>query len=453
MTTAAASSARGARTVRSLATNRFVLWCFFVLVHLWLGLLNLFGPNLPMGDVTIVYKFWVEQAVAQNFWVGIDSVWVYPIVAMVPMLAAFSFGPALYASTWLSIVMALNAVAFAVITGWSRSKKHSVAAWWWLGFLVALGPIALGRIDSITVPLALVGMLMVATRPVAATVVMTIATWVKVWPAALLAAIVITLARRRDVVSTAVVVSLTIVAIALVFGSGTNVLSFFTQQTGRGLQVEAPISTIWMWFAVTGTGGSQVYYDPNILTYQVRGTGTELASAVMTPILGVVSLLVCGLGVIALRRGVHPEELLPVLSLALVTVLIAFNKVGSPQFVMWFAVPVIFGLVSILKRRKTTELLDSEVPGAGGRMIESVRVPATLVIVIAALTQFIYPFLYTELLNLNTVMLVALTIRNGLYFVLLAWTLAELVYLCGRRASWTVPSNAETTSPLEWLGR
>jgi hypothetical protein len=408
-----------------------------------------------MGDVTIVYKFWVDQALVYNVWVGIDTVWVYPIVAMIPMLAAFAFGSALYASTWLSLIMMLNAVAFAVITGWRATRNHARVAWWWIGFLVALGPIALGRIDSVTVPLAIVGMLILATRPCAASALLTVATWIKVWPAALLAAIVIAVAQRRQVVATALVVSVTVAAVALAFGSGANVVSFITQQTGRGLQVEAPISTIWMWFAAAGVGSSQVYYDQNILTYQVRGLGADFASVVMTPILGFVALAVCALGLIAARRRVASAELLPVLSLALVAVLIAFNKVGSPQFVMWLAVPVIAGLVAVLHRRRAavrvecsrggiaasgraavdSQVVDSQVVGAGARVVESFRVPATLVLVIAALTQVIYPFFYTALLSLNPVMLVVVSIRNLLYFVLVAWSVTELIFLCGKHVS------------------
>jgi hypothetical protein len=444
--------------VLAFANNRFVLWCAFVIVHFWLGMLNLFGPGFPMGDVTLVYKFWIDQALGQNFWVGIDSVWVYPIVAIIPMLLAATLGPALYASTWLSLIMGLNALAFAVITGWRSSKNHAVVAWWWLGFLVALGPIALGRIDSVTVPLAIIGMLIVATRPVAASVVLTIATWIKVWPAALLAAVVLADGRRREIFGAAVLVSSAIVAITLVFGGGTNVFSFITQQTGRGLQVEAPVSTIWMWFAAAGIGGSRVYYDYDILTFQVTGVGADIASVVMTPLLGVVALAVCAVGIVAVRRGVTSVELLPALSLALVTVLIAFNKVGSPQFVMWLAVPIIVGLVFTIARRRS--LLSAD---GAGRVVESFRVPATLVLAIAILTQAIYPFFYTPLLNLNPVMLLALTARNLLYFVLLAWAIAEIAFLIRQRTSELVvdsggmgfpgdlfAQNETDSAPIDW---
>src|SRR5690606_35889819 len=109
--------------------------------------------------------------------------------------------------------------------------------------------IALGRIDSVSVPIALIGMLFLAARPRLATVLLTVATWIKVWPAALIGAIAIAVKERWVLVGVGAAVSGAILAVALALGSGSNVFSFVTQQTGRGLQVESPVSTIWMWLA------------------------------------------------------------------------------------------------------------------------------------------------------------------------------------------------------------
>lgn len=382
------------------------VWVAFIAVHLWLGLLNLYAPGLPLGDVTIVYKFWMDQAIVAHFWVGIDSVWVYPIVALVPMLAAYAFGPDLYASTWLSMVMILNAVAFGFLTGWGRSRERIAVAWWWVAFLVLLGPIALGRIDSVTVPLAVIGVLLIARRPAVATVVLTVATWIKVWPAALIGAAVIALRGRLRIVAAALLSSAFIMITAVTLGSGGNVLSFITQQTGRGLQIEAPISTFWLWQAAAGVPGAFVYYDQQILTFQVSGAGVDVASALMTPLLLVAIAVIALLGVRATRAGVAAADLLPSLSLALVTALIAFNKVGSPQFISWLAVPIVLGLAT-------------RAAGFG----RSFRTPAIMVLVIAALTQFVYPYLYTALLLVQVPMLIVLTGRNAMLFVLLGWAI------------------------------
>ena len=412
MTDAADSPRRFAPAVRAVVTNRMTLWLAFIAVHFWLGMLNLYGPGFPLGDVTLVYKLWTDQIVINNYWVGVDSVWVYPLLAIVPMLASFAFGPALYASTWLTIVMLLDAVAFAAITGWVTSRSRAAVGWWWIAFLLLLGPIALARIDSITVPLAIVGVILLATRPTAAAVVLTIATWIKVWPAAILLAIVIASRRRREVVVAGAAVSAAIVVVALLFGSGTNVFSFVTQQTGRGLQVEAPVTTLWLWLAKAGVPGTQVYYDQDILTYQMLGRGVSETAAVMTPVLVVAVIAVAALGVWATRRGARASQLLAPLALALVTTLIAFNKVGSPQFISWLAVVVVLGL-------------GTRHAGFG----RSFAVPAAIVIVIAALTQAFYPYLYIDLLSLNPILLVDITARNLLLFVLLAWAVREVVFV------------------------
>jgi len=394
----------------ALARNPFLLWAAFVAAHLWLGLLNFYAPGLPMGDVTLVYKFWIDQALVANFWVGIDSVWVYPIVALLPMLAAAAFGPELYASTWLTMVMILNAIAFGVLTGWGRSRDRVVAGWWWVAFLVLLGPIALARIDSISVAIAIVAVLLLATRPGLAGVLLAVATWIKVWPAALIAAAIVALRERLRVLAAVLVVTAAVLLTAVLIGAGGNVLSFVTQQTGRGLQPESPIATIWMWMALVGVPGAAVSYDRSILSFAVTGPGADVAIAWMTPVLAIAALGIAALGVRALRAGASAADLLPPLALALTVSLIAFNKVGSPQFIGWIAAPMLLGLVA-------------HAAGTG----RSFRTPALLGLAIAALTQTIYPYLYTALLSLQPLLVAVLTVRNLLEFVLLGWAVYAIV--------------------------
>ena len=413
-----------------MSRNPFLLWAAFIIAHLWLGLVNLYCRCYPMGDVTAVYKFWVDQAVVNHFYVGIDSQWVYPIVALVPMLIAFTFGSTLYASTWLSMVMVLNCIAFGVLTGWGRRADRTAIAWWWVAFLFLLGPIALGRIDSVTVPLAMVGMLLLARHPRAAALILTVATWIKVWPAALIAAIVISVKARLRILTVALATSLGIIAVVFALGGGAYVFSFVSQQTGRGLQIEAPISTIWLWMTAAGVPGTRVYYDLPILTFQVDGPGSSLAAGIMTPLLAIAVLAVCALGVLAVRRGATTVQLLPALALAFVTAFIVFNKVGSPQFESWLAVPVVLGLVTWHE---------------GGR---SFRTPAVLVLVIAAITQAIYPYLYDYVLTVNPIMLIALSARNLLLVVLLGWAIAVVIQLA--RDSPYTELDEPVAAPQRW---
>lgn len=392
------------RTVPRWLSGRRVLWPGLILTHAWLCFVSLYGDSHPLGDVTLVYLPWMSNGFDAHYWVGLDAPWVYPILAIVPMLLAWSFGPENYALTWLGLVIVLDAVAFGFLIGWTRPVRNVVAAWWWLGFLVLLGPIALARLDSVTVPLAIVGVLFSVSRPKAAAVILTVASWVKVWPGALLVALIVATKARWRILVSAVVSSVVIATLALLLGSGSNLLSFVTQQSARGLQVEAPVSTLWLWQASAGVWHARVYYDTDMLTFQVSGDGVADVSAVMTPLLAIAVLVIILLAGLMVLGRAPVAALLPSLSLALVTAFIAFNKVGSPQYMSWLAVPIILGLV---------------MSGRGGG--RSFRVPATITAVLAVLTQLIYPWLYDELLALDPATLVLLTARNLLVFVLLGW--------------------------------
>nr|WP_179580775.1 glycosyltransferase 87 family protein [Leifsonia psychrotolerans] len=397
------------------------LWSGFVFVHAVLITLCLTAPGWPLGDVEGVYLPWAEHVAAGVAVPGITTDFVYPLLALVPIQAALVFGPALYSLAWLGLVTLVNAVAFLFLLRRRSTPRPARAAWWWLAFLLLLGPIALARIDAITVPLVIVALLGLRTRPLWGTVLLTLATWVKIWPVAALAALFVVSRMRWRVVAVAAGVSAFVVTIALAFGSGLTVFSFIGAQTSRGIQIESPIAGIWMWQAALHLPGSFVYYDTDILTFQVVGPGSAVVGNVLTPLLIIGVGLVLLVGGLAVRRGVAAEVLFPSLVLALVLTLITVNKVGSPQFITWLAAPVIVGLALHGVRWRT---------------------PAILALVLAGLTQLIYPFLYDLLLVANPLVVLVLTLRNLLEFVLLGWAIWSIV-----SARSDAPANPQAPRP------
>ncbi|GAA1518176.1 hypothetical protein BJ978_002050 [Agromyces terreus] len=405
-------AAASAPPFRRFLAGRGALWAVFLLVHGGLAWLNLNAPGLPLGDVTGVYLRWAENAA--NGWVrmGIDTPWVYPILAFAPMAAALAFGAASYAQTWLLMVTALDAVAFSVLIGTARlSRTRRIAAWWWLVFLALLGPIAMGRIDAITVPFAILGLLMAAGRPRVAAVLLTIGAWLKVWPAALLAALVIAARRRREVAGIAFALSIGILGVSLFAGAGLNAFGFIEEQAGRGLQIEAPLAIAWLWQIVAGSQTVHIVYSQDILTFQIDGPGAEAAAALTTPMMAIGVLAVVLLGVRAVRRGAAFSLVLPPLALALPVVLMLANKVGSPQFVTWLAAPVVLGLVYRPAR---------------------FAVPALLAAAIALFTHIIYPYWYGWLLVADPAFVFLLTVKVVLLVALLVWA-ARALWQAGAR--------------------
>lgn len=380
-------------------------WIAFLAAHVLVAWLGWMLPSQPMGDVVLVYQPWSAAALGGETIVGITESWVYPQPALLPMLVTqFLAWPltGLVGSTgayligWAVLVTALDAVGFGVLVGRTGTAARRSAGWLWTAALVLLGPIAMYRIDAITVPLAVIGGCWLVQRPVMAAALLTLSAWIKIWPGALVAAAIVALRTRARVLVTVLAVSAAIIAALLLLGADQHLFGFLAEQTGRGLQVEAVAATPFMWLAVTGA--AMVEYSFGILTFQIVAPGAEIVAALLTPLmaLAVIGLLV--LALVRLRSGVVFPRLFPPLAMALVVVLIVTNKVGSPQFETWLIAPMILWVVFDRSRS---------------------GLPAGLVLVLCGVTFLLYPLTYDALLRAEPMPVLLLTIRNALLIVLL----------------------------------
>jgi len=385
--------------------RRALLWTAFAVVHIGVAWIAWSQPNQPMGDVYNVYEPWSAQALSGGGIVGVTEPWVYPQLALVPMLAAWIFAPFGYTVGWAVLVIVCDAIGFAFLVGRARSRGREVAAWFWLAAIAALGPVAIYRLDAITVPLALLGCLWLVGRPWLAGTLLAVATWIKVWPAALVAAAVIVVRRRLAIIGASAVVSAVVLGTVLALGGAAVALGFVSDQTGRGLQLEAPISTVYVWQALLGVPGASVYYNQDIITFEVSGPGVEAVTAAMTPVLVLAMLGVAALGAYKVWRGAPFATLFPPLALSFVLALIVTNKVGSPQYLSWLVAPVAVALV--IRRSRWIGV-------------------ALVVLATSVLTNMIYPGTYDALLRVELGPVVILTARNLLLVVLFAWMVTRL---------------------------
>ena len=389
------------------------LWGAFLAVHIFIAWLGWVYPSQPMGDVVLVYEPWSAAAISGGSVVGITEPWVYPQLALLPMLCAKVLSWPLiglvgvsgaYLIAWAMLVTAVDAVAFGVLVGRSGSSSRRAAGWFWTAALLLLGPIAMYRIDAITVPLAVIAGYWLVKRPAIAAAILTIGAWIKIWPGALLIAAVIAARTRLRMLLTAAVLSGTIVVLLFLLGADQHLFSFLTEQTGRGVQIEAVAATPFMWMA--HFGAASIDYSFEILTFQIGASGVEVLAALLTPLMVLVTLAIAALGVAKATRGASFHRLMPPLALALVTTLIVTNKVGSPQFQLWLIAPVIVWII-----------FDRTRSGAA----------AGLVLVLCGLTCVIYPLTYDALLRAELLPLVLLTARNVLLIVLLAVCIRALM--------------------------
>jgi hypothetical protein len=356
------------------------VWVTFVLVHAVLVVENLVAPNDPLGDVLSTYPAWWIAALASGDFPGLTAPGVYPFLALFPIAIAAEGVVA-----WFTLVIIIDAVALAFVT-----RRSLTAAYVWLAFQLALGPIALGRIDTVTVALAIIAVTILERSPRASGILVAVATWMKVWPIAIGLAAMRT--RRfasfsRWSIGTAVALAVA----GIVVGDRLFAFSFLSQQQGRGIQVEAVAATPWLWDA-WAAGQAVVTYSAEFNAFEIVGPGTGFVAELLT-VAQALALLAVGVVLAVHQRSVTTLSVSFGYSLlVLVSLLVTTNKVGSPQFVSWFAVPLV-AMVLANASRATTVLV-------------------TLIGSVAVLTHVIYPYAHYAFLELRTVPLVLVTVRN-----------------------------------------
>ncbi|MFP5345774.1 MAG: hypothetical protein ACLGIA_01910 [Actinomycetes bacterium] len=389
------------------AAHAIVIWTTFRAVH-----------GLALGDVRL-YGEWARSALAGHGWLGVTDSWVYPAGAQLPILAASGVAAAVgatYRVGWVALVVGLNAVLTVLLLRWGEHGRR--AAWWYFGFLVALGPVSIVRLDAVAAVLAAVGLLVVVARPALSAALLVLAAWVKVWPAVLLLPVTAFLGVRRAarVVVPPLLASAGFVVVAV--AAGGEVLGFLTAQTARGVQVESVAATPLLWWDWVH-GRQAAISDHALRTYVVRGDAAHTVTLVSDAVLPLVAAGAALCLLRAWRRGAARTDLLVLGSFLLPVTVFAANKVGSPQYMSWLVPGVLAAIVT--GRRGWT-------PAVAGTLVT------------AAATQVVFPYLYRPFLRGEVLPLLVLTLRNAALVALLAWALLAVVRLPGRATACAGPA-------------
>ena len=433
-----------------LRSRRALTWAF-IGVHavIFIALSPVIVTGGTAGDLPL-YRSWAMTALERGVWPGLDFDWIYPVGALLPVVLPDILGAFLYQLLWLLLLTATDFAALWVLTDRGRRAEAYPAAWWYLLIFLLLSPVAALRLEGFTAPLVVIALTLLARRPAVSSALLTLAAWIKVWPAAVLLAAVAASTRRSLIAAAAALSTLAVVIAVWMTGELEHVLSFVTAQSDRALQLEAPLTTPWLWMAIFHVRGTAVYHNATIATREVIGPGSGWAAQLSTPLMfaaiaGLVALVVwtrnrvarsalsgrTGTAGTAAERAPKPaaaataataeQQLVLVSALALTTAFIVFNKVGSPQYMLWLTPIVTVGMVAHWNRWRT---------------------PAVLLGVIAVLTTLVFPIFYRQLADLNPAVALGLAARNVLLVVVLGWAVRELVRIGRGRAPAPVRASA-----------
>lgn len=385
-----APAASWSRALVGLLRSRAVLIGAFAAVHLWIGLVGtVIIPTRAFWDVDL-YRWWMWQGLHQGTWPVLDGDWVYPAGAILPMLLpgfVDTWDTRTYAVAWTLLITALNALAAWTLLRVGRDlprAPHTVGpvlgVWWWLAFILLLGPVSVGRLDAVVAPIVVTALALALRRPAVASALLTFGAWVKVAPGALLLPLVMIVGRPwRRVVLPAAAVCVVVAGFVAAGGGLSHLFSFLGEQGERGLQLESLAATAWVLRGLVD-GGVRIWMNDEIITWEIVGPGTSTMAA----LLGVaLPLALAAATALLLRVRVRAGDRLDHAAflargaLLIALVLIIANKVGSPQFIGWLAGPVVVGLAR-----------------PGREPVRAWRTTAVLVLAIAGLTQWVFPIAY-----------------------------------------------------------
>ena len=355
-----------------------------------------------MNDV-LLYGYWLQQIELGEPIFGLTQDFVYPYPSLLPMWLAKVFGgEAGILFGWTTLIALLNSLSMGVLTSWGRGGRSvMLAGAFWVAYLLLLGPAGIGRIDAIAAAVSVFGIAALVRERVALAVsLFTFGAWIKIWPFALALSVFISEKRKQLVAVSALCVIAGASIFAIAAGANSSLFSFIFKQSDRGIQIESPVAMIWIWAAKFGLPNTGIYYDKDIITNQVFGPLVEVFSLLMTPIMFAALGITVWLGFRAVKAGAYPNHVYAIMSITAVLDLIVFNKVGSPQFMAWLAIPMM-------------ALIIFRVP--------SLKLFAIILLLIATTTNLIYPIFYIDLMSLGNLSVGLLTFRNALLIGILVY--------------------------------
>jgi uncharacterized membrane protein len=252
-------------------------------------------------------------------------------------------------------------------------------------------------------------LLVCAARPALAAVLVTVSAWIKVAGGVTIIPLFLTQrnwreAIRRVVLPAGMVCLVVCLVQRLAGGEWQYLTSFVTEETDRGLQVEAVLATpvvlghllkkeiLWQ-------------YNWDLATVETWGPGAQTAITVSNITM---PLMVVAVSVLVWLARRYRTDAMLVGTLTLLTGLIVTHKVGSPQFVAWTAPAVVVALAMQRKLRFWIPM-------------------GMILLVTAGLTGRIFPWGYSPMLNGSYPWLAAWVVRNGLLVVVLVCGIVQLV--------------------------
>lgn len=375
-------------------------------------------PHVAVASPTVLWVGWiitriialtmVEQVIDSSGDIGYlydavtgGSAHEYPpLMLLLPWLLATVGASNLedFTALFILVVLLIDAALHAYLVHYpgrgnalSRRDAHRArAAWFWVLFGMLAGPSLYMRLDLLPGVFAAACLALITRHEKVASGFLAAATAMKLWPGLLAAGLMgrvqdgRTGSRLLSFVSTLVVLGVATVAVRGLQGT----LDPLSYQADRGLQVESVAATPFVLRAAYREG----FYDIGFAaskSYEITGPGTNGALLFTSVLMVAVIGFAVAWAIMRLRGAPWTAYDMGSFFVAVALLLIATNKVFSPQYLAWVA-PLLAVQLAFLWQPSTAERQ------ASASRLTWVAVPLLLA---TGLTTYVYPFHYGGIID------------------------------------------------------
>ncbi len=263
-----------------------------------------------------------------------------------------------------------------------QNRKQSTATALWIAAGPLVGPIIVTRFDLVPGVLVALALLWLVSKPVRSGAAVSLGTGLKLWPILLLPSIAAPKHTRTRVLTSSVVTGTILIGATLLIGGWTRLISPFTYQLSRGLQVESIFAWPLLLLHALHSSAWTIAKSPISNSVEITGPGVRLMLGIS---LAASACALIFFGSLWLRASRRAEQLststVAFMVVATIGLEILTNKVFSPQYMLWLVPSVIAAIA--LNAAADADHRDANLQRA-----------ATAVLIAGAITQLIYPICY-----------------------------------------------------------
>lgn len=373
-----------------------------------------------------------------------ESIDEYPLPALIPLYLLKMVGASdeqSFALGFIILCLIIDALiaAYAIhlpqrgVTPETAENNRAWAALFWILFSVSATTSLYMRLDIFPAFLVGASAALLAFAPRFASVVLAFATSVKLWPG-LLGAGLVGHFRKRPAWErlAAFFLSLGVIALAITALKGPErLIKPLSYQGDRGLQVESVWATPFVLIEYFNQGTYSIGFAES-KSFEITGPGVDTALHLSSAATIIALVAAVAWAVYRLLRGGWTPRSATYFFLAAVAVLLATNKVFSPQYMIWIGPLLAVALVQPWGNAQPEPSNGGRKPGRSWLQPTTlIRFVAAAVVAAMALTSFVYPYTYVDIiftLGAQWQPPLALALRNVL-IVIIAVVLIAVVLI------------------------